>query len=234
MCRLHIVVLTVAWLALARQAAAGVAVMHQVAQQPPDVSAAAAAGVSASGRGVGDGKSQLAEDMRLLGGLSWWYDWGLVPSAGTTAPDQEFVAMAWGAGHKGQPLQEYLGNWTPHPTTKHLLGFNEPNLRHQSNLNASAACALWPLVTGAAKQHGMRVGSPAANHCTPHGNGSQDSNCFQEPMDWFDDFFATPGCGLETVDFITTHKYGCNVSARIFLPAIASKSEISKRAHGST
>lgn len=47
------------------------------------------------------------------------------------------------------------------------------------------------------------------------GNGSQDSNCFQEPMDWFDDFFKQPGCGLDTVDFITTHKYGCNVSVQL-------------------
>lgn len=62
----------------------------------------------ASGRGVGDGKSQLAEDMKLLGGVSWWYDWGLVPAAGTTSPGQEFVAMAWGAQHKGEPLKQCL------------------------------------------------------------------------------------------------------------------------------
>merc|ERR1712087_790976 len=30
--------------------------------------------------------------------------------------------------------------------------------------------------------------------------------------DWFDAFFALPGCEKTTVDFIATHKYGCNVT----------------------
>ena len=163
---------------------------------------------TSSGRGVGDGKSQRPEDMQLLSGLGWWYDWGLSPepSSSTTGSGQEFVAMAWGAHHKGEPLKGYLSDWTPHQSTKHLLGFNEPNLRHQSNLSATAACALWPLVVAASKQHGLSLGSPAANHCTPGGSGSQDSNCFQAPFDWFDAFFAQPGCGTDTVDFIATHK----------------------------
>ncbi|MDA8532021.1 glycoside hydrolase family protein [bacterium] len=146
--------------------------------------------------------------MQLLSGLGWWYNWGLSPQASTstTGPTQEFVAMAWGGQHKHEPLKKYLDDWTPHPSTKHLLGFNEPNLRHQSNLSAAAACALWPEVMSAAKQHGMSLGSPAANHCTPGGSGSQDSNCFQAPEDWFDAFFAQPGCGTDTVDFIATHK----------------------------
>lgn len=161
-----------------------------------------------SGRGVGDGKSQRLDDMRLLSGMGWWYNWGLSPdpSSSTTARGQEFVAMAWGGQHKHEPLKKYLEDWIPHPSTKHLLGFNEPNLRHQSNLSASAACALWPEMISAAKQHNMGLGSPAANHCTPGGSGSQDANCFLAPEDWFDAFFAQPGCGLDTVDFITTHK----------------------------
>ena len=164
------------------------------------------------GRGVGDGKSQRlgphGSDMQLLSGLGWWYNWGLSPdpSTSTTGPTQEFVAMAWGGQHKHVPLKKYLEDWTPHSSTKHLLGFNEPNLRHQSNLSAAAACALWPEVMSAAKQHGMSLGSPAANHCTPGGSGSQDSNCFLGPEDWFDAFFAQPGCGTDTVDFIATHK----------------------------
>ena len=77
------------------------------------------------------------------------------------------------------------------------------------------ACELWPEVLKAASRYGMRVGSPAANHCRPGGGGLQDSNCFQAPMDWFDEFFAQPGCGLDTVDFIATHKYGCNATDTI-------------------
>ena len=95
-------------------------------------------GVHGSGRGFGDGKSALPEDPLLLSGASWWYGWGLSPSINSSFP-QEFVAMAWGAKHKGVPLQRYLAEWTPHHSTKHLLGFNEPNLRHQSNLTATCA-----------------------------------------------------------------------------------------------
>ena len=77
-------------------------------------------------------------------------------------------------------LARYLGDWTAHSSTTHLLGFNEPNLRHQSNLTAKQACKLWPTVTAAARKHGLKLGSPAANHCKPGGGGLQDTNCFQE------------------------------------------------------
>jgi len=169
----------------------------------------AAAGAKFGGRGYGDGRNTKAEDARLLGGTSWWYSWGLNPPAGDAGGtfDQEFVAMAWGAKQA-----DAIASWVPHSSTKHLLGFNEPNLRHQSNLTAAQACAKWPLLRAAATKHGMALGSPAANHCKPGGNGSQDPNCFQVPTEWFDEFFALPGCGLDTIDFLTTHKYGCNAT----------------------
>ena len=163
-----------------------------------------------TGRGFGDGKSQEPIDTSLLSSSSWWYSWGLNPiivdnTSKAMNFTQEFVAMVW--GRKKMPDLE---DWTPHPSTKHLLGFYEPNLHSQSNFTPAAACELWPAVVAAAKKHDMKVGSPAANHCTPGGAGRQDTNCFQTPTDWFDAFFALDGCGVETVDFIATHKYGCN------------------------
>ena len=121
----------------ARQAAAAA----EPARAPEPARASALGAGHASGRGFGDGKTALPEDPLLLSGPSWWYGWGLSPSINTSFP-QEFVAMAWGAKHKGVPLERYLAAWTPHPSTKHLLGFNEPNLRHQSNL--TAPCAPFP------------------------------------------------------------------------------------------
>eukprot|EP01051_Picozoa_sp_SAG22_P011428 SAG22_NODE_1098_length_5567_cov_27.664045_4_plen_325_part_00 len=182
-------------------------------------SAPAAAGNSPTGppgRGFGDGKTTAERsDFRLLDRTAWWYNWGLNPDPALGVFPQEFVAMAWGAKHKGEPLAARLAGWVPHRSTKHLLGFNEPNLRHQSNLTAAQACALWPTVLAAARKHKLKVGSPAANHCTPGGGGEQDSNCYARPADWFDAFFALPGCGVETVDFLATHKYGCNASDTI-------------------
>jgi len=175
-----------------------------------------AAGAGDGGRGFGDGKSQRPEDLALLAGPSWWYDWGLEPSGAAPAAGgsgQEFVAMAWGKAPDGVPLELALQRWAPHPTTKHLLGFNEPNLRSQSNLSAAEACKLWPVMVAAAKSHGLKLGSPAANHCTPGGTGTQDPNCYMNSTSWFDLFFSL--CGADTVDFVTTHKYGCNASSTI-------------------
>ena len=91
------------------------------------------------GRGFGDGKSQRADDLHMLGDIPWWYDWNLNPTNETAKVDNgaEFVAMTWGKEHRGIPLKKWLESWTPHVSTRHLLGFNEPNLRKQSNLTTS-------------------------------------------------------------------------------------------------
>jgi hypothetical protein len=188
------------------------------ADAAPAATAPAGAAAARSGRGFGDGKRLgLPVDLELLSGVPWWYNWGLdpgnVPGVGSDFP-QEFVAMVWGAGTVAD-----LTDWSPHPSTKVVLGFNEPNLYSQANLTGAAACALWAPVLAAADAHGLQVGSPAANHCKPSATkpqpGVQGHACYQTPEDWFDAFFAEPGCGLDTVDFIATHKYGCNASDTI-------------------
>jgi DNA-binding beta-propeller fold protein YncE len=167
-------------------------------------------------RGVADGKSCVPGDMGPTGALNrtaWWYNWGLTAHeecTNTSVLPQEFVPMVWGA-HTMHELPSFV----PLPGSAHLLGFNEPNLRSQSNLSAARACELWPTVTAFAAAHGLRMGSPAANHCTPGGSGGQDTNCYANATAWFDAFFALPGCGVETVDFVATHKYGCNATSTL-------------------
>ena len=176
------------------------------------ITIACSAAVDNPKRGFG-GVSSYAQvsDMMLLAATSWWYDWGLTtPSSEFNNAAQEFVPMLWGKGSLAK-----LDGFAPGNGTTSLLGFNEPNLHTQSNLTATAACELWPTVLEAAKKHGLKVGSPAANYCIPKGNGTQDSSCFQSPTDWFDEFFAADGCGVDTVDFIATHKYGCNATALV-------------------
>lgn len=93
--------------------------------------------------------------MLTIGQVPWWYNWGLdpanVPGVSGQFP-QEFVAMVWGGR-----LVPDLEHWSPHPSTKVLLGFNEPNLYTQANLTAAAACDLWQPVLAAAKKHGLQV-----------------------------------------------------------------------------
>merc|ERR1719453_379897 len=101
----------------------------------------------------------------------------------------------------------------PRATSTALLGFNEPNLRSQANLTAAEACAAWPTLTAFAAASGLRLGSPAVDYCTPSGSGQQDSNCWRGHYDWLDEFFGN--CSLDAVDFIATHKYGCNATATL-------------------
>jgi len=164
-----------------------------------------------SKRGVGGAASlALAGDLEALAGVAWYYDWSL------TAPDayanetaaQEFVPMVWGSDAVAD-----LASFAPRATSAALLGFNEPNLHTQSNLTASEACALWDGVVDFARANGLRLGSPAVDYCTPNGSGQQDSNCWQDHFSWLDEFFGN--CSVDSVDFIATHKYGCNATAAL-------------------
>jgi hypothetical protein len=64
-------------------------------------------------------------------GCSWCYSW--VPDPGTR-PGVESVPMIWGRKDLGKPLG---GN------SKWLMGFNEPDLRGQSDLSIQEAVQLW-------------------------------------------------------------------------------------------
>ena len=78
------------------------------------------------GRGYGDGKTQKSEDVKLLGDLQRWYDWTLNPRVviANESYNGEFVSMAWGKQHDSIPLKEWLAQWKPDRSTRHVLGFN--------------------------------------------------------------------------------------------------------------
>jgi len=156
------------------------------------------------------GKLCRATDLAAMEKLSWWYNWGLDVNDvfQNVSFINEFVPMLWGP----KKLAD-LDGWKPHPSATRLLSFNEPNMALQSNITGAEACAYWPTVKKAAATHGLRLGSPAVNHCT--GAGNRKKGCFQDTFSWLDDFFNQPGCGAETVDFITTHMYGCNGTATL-------------------
>jgi len=170
---------------------------------------ACTAATGCSKRGIGEfasssGNAAMAGDMSLLSGLSWYYDWKLDPLEAfeKDTVSQEFVPMVW-----GKSSISTLNSFTPLHDATAILGFNEPNMASQSNLTPAEACYYWPNVTSFAARHNLRVGSPAANSC------NVGTVCTKTPIDWFDEFFALPGCGSDTVDFIATHKYGCNDTA---------------------
>lgn len=111
----------------------------------------------------GNGKKEPSEgfldEQADLTGSTWAYnwgtsaDWGRSPRAkGRAWVNQEFVPEKWGRG--GHRDWRHLTNDT---TFTHLLSYNEPDHKEQSNITVDEAIAEWPrhLSTG------LRLGSPA-------------------------------------------------------------------------
>jgi hypothetical protein len=78
-------------------------------------------------------------------GVGWYYTWKSQPLRGT-AP-LEFIPMVWSASG---PFSGLPG--------KTVLGFNEPDNKHQANMSVSAATTQWKKLTAQPK---LRLGSPA-------------------------------------------------------------------------
>eukprot|EP01006_Ploeotia_vitrea_P021875 TRINITY_DN54287_c0_g1_i1.p1 TRINITY_DN54287_c0_g1~~TRINITY_DN54287_c0_g1_i1.p1 ORF type:complete len:269 (+),score=20.08 TRINITY_DN54287_c0_g1_i1:13-819(+) len=117
---------------------------------------------------------------------TWWYNWRPFPTpCNHTSPSgrASFIPMVWG--------KENIKD-IPHidRSADALLGFNEPNAAHQSNLTAKEAASLWHHLEAT----GMRLGSPAP------GTGN-----YKKSTEWLDEFFHfCKGC---RVDFIAMHWY---------------------------
>lgn len=135
-------------------------------------------------------------------GISWWYDWGNTASAGTLGAGIEFVPMIWGGGARTSG---------PIPAgSHHLLGFNEPNFKAQSNLTPTDAASQWPAVESLAKAQGIPIVSPAVNYCgSPQDSSGCSDSATTSPYDWLRKFFAAcPSC---QVDAIAVHWYNCDL-----------------------
>ena len=158
----------------------------------------------------------IAGDLETLSGIAWHYSWALEESLvyENDTSQVEFVPMVWGINNiSDQTLCEEGGgrcidslkDFVPKPTSTAMLGFNEPNFQGQSNMTAEEACSQWPTVVDFAHKHGLRLGSPAAAYCE---ESDAANSCNTMMFEWFDTFFHH--CSLDTVDFVTTHRYGCN------------------------
>ncbi|MGC3996699.1 MAG: glycoside hydrolase family protein [Anaeromyxobacter sp.] len=132
--------------------------------------------------------------------VGWWYNWSHRPDA--TLSGAEFVPMVWGAI---QPADVATIEAGIPQEARFLLGFNEPNFKHQANLTAAEAAALWPLLERIADDRGLELVAPAVNYCGP-ADACWDTN----PFSWLDDFFeacdARGGC---RVDYVAGHWYSC-------------------------
>ena len=128
------------------------------------------------------------------GTVSWTYDWAQAPpDAGCSALDSlRFEPMIWGA-NSAQNTSALFAN----ARTTHLLLFNEPNGKDQSNLTPAQAAALWPSVAAAARARNLSLVAPV-----PSGTDTV----------WLRSFFAACQCEAE-VAAVALHPYSCAPAA---------------------
>lgn len=118
--------------------------------------------------------------------LSWYYSWG---SKYTVTTTPSFVPMIRSAKAMEQGAIKYVTSQLGTTKTKHLLGFNEPDVRSQANMTVDQAISLWPQLQAT----GLRLGSPAT---------AKPSSL------WLEEFMAKAKNRGLRVDFVTMHCYG--------------------------
>ena len=123
--------------------------------------------------------------------FAWAYSWALAPAAPCPGSATHFEPMFWGARSVANASALSTASAT------HILGFNEPNGKLQSNLSPQQAAALWPAVAQAAQARGLKLVAPV-----PSGDDTA----------WLDEFFAACACEAG-VDVVALHPYVCTVAA---------------------
>ena len=132
------------------------------------------------------GKDALALQQIKSLKLDWHYTWGSHYNV-TTSP--AFVPMV--KSERTLLEQDAIG-WVTRQLaetkTRHLLGFNEPDVKAQANMSVDRAIQLWPKLQAT----GLRLGSPAtAGPASP----------------WLMDFMAKAKKKGLRVDFMAMHRY---------------------------
>jgi hypothetical protein len=117
----------------------------------------------------------------------WFYTWaGFVP--GDAPPGMIFTPMIRSRHAKPEMVAKIRKSFEGHDI-KEVLGFNEPDTKHQDGLSVQEALDLWPMYM----ETGLRIGSPA---------------CVHPDKQWMIDFMAGVEERKLRVDFICIHSYG--------------------------
>ncbi|KAF2204926.1 hypothetical protein GQ43DRAFT_446354 [Delitschia confertaspora ATCC 74209] len=132
--------------------------------------------------------------------LTWYYNYGFVPSPSLSRSHLSFVPMLWGASDDDRetPFLDSVKQQLNHGAEiEHVLSFNEPDGDHAtggSDIEPSLAAKSWKAQISPLRDLGVKVGAPAV---TGSSRGLQ----------WLDDFFSE--CNGECdFDFMPVHWYG--------------------------
>ncbi|MFV0394069.1 MAG: glycosyl hydrolase [Coprobacillaceae bacterium] len=130
-----------------------------------------------SKKGIGVDKNKQMQDMHL----SWYYNWDKKPS--NTITNLEYVPMIW-SNYEGSI--EWLQTKSKNYHT--VLGFNEPDLVDQANIEPHIASIYQEHFTAS----NLRIGAPVVSY-DPSNNA------------WFDTYVRTTD--MDDIDFIPMHVY---------------------------
>lgn len=116
---------------------------------------------------------------------TWYYNWGTSaesttnPNAKGKSYNQEFVPEKWGAGGDFSKLYKI-------EEVTHLMGYNEPDHKEQSNVSVEKAIEEWPVL----QRTGLRLGSPATTD-----------------FNWLYNFMSEAKKRNYRVDYVVVHAY---------------------------
>jgi hypothetical protein len=99
-----------------------------------------------------DKANQLSDKVDALG-CGWYYILGAAPDPKAKAIQAEFIPMIWSAK---EATEDNLRR-VKESASGVLLGFNEPDVKDQSNMTVDQALELWPKLMAT----GLRLGSSA-------------------------------------------------------------------------
>ncbi|GAA5905916.1 hypothetical protein JCM6882_009069 [Rhodosporidiobolus microsporus] len=150
------------------------------------VAPAATSGVSRK-KGLGYNDNALLQNFKI----SWQYNWGQYP-AGTVKAGVEFVPMLW---------NDNAGDWFVNAQkaidsgSTHLLGFNEPDLGEQANMDVARAVTAWKTYMSPFYGKAKLVSPAVTNGGDPMG------------INWLERFRdACPECWAQ-IDAVALHWY---------------------------
>ena len=147
------------------------------------------ASTHAAQRGLAWGTNDNWGSQVAKGLITWYWHWQDGPNSKFNGK-LEFVPCYWGPQYNSQWAQRKREMAANVPQA--LLGFKEPDIKGQSNLDPQTAANLWMQEIQPWKSRGVRLGSPQIVY----------------NQDWLGQFMTickSKGC---TVDFIAIHWYG--------------------------
>jgi hypothetical protein len=138
-------------------------------------------------KGLGIGTKHDGWDKKLIDlRCKWFYSW--ITGTEKAIPEGiEFVPMVFGRWDIEGSAKK-AGDFARKTGVPHILGFNEPDQKEQSNMSVEKALDAWPLLM----ETGLRLGSPA---------------CVHPDKDWMKEFMAGVEERKLRVDFICMHSY---------------------------